>query len=108
MLRILQFFEIRTHSRYLTNLHAWKEELSVEATEDDDGDADNGIHCISQDGSPDYLPSVLPHNYDRECIFLGQMKECLMEIYYALQFRWEVIKHLYPNAHVEDSYMHPP
>ena len=108
---------LQTYSRYLADLHQRRTQsievaekatemtirAATAATNDDVVEIDD-----DSDEMCDYLPGGIPHDYDRERLFLGQFEKCSSKVFCAMRFRGDVIRHLYPHSRVEDIYMHPP
>ena len=88
--------DIRVFGDYLKSVHNWKNEMELNAFEDD---LDVPLH---------YLPNGIPHQYTNETSFVLLLSLFTTEIDSALKLRSKLVKHLHPFAHQVDEYIHLP
>ncbi len=86
-------------SRCLLQQHQWKAELETLHGEER---TESGL---DQSG---YCTAGIPHCYKNEKAFLDQIHQYNGEIFHAIHFHPDVVKHLHPSAKVEDKYIHLP
>lgn len=94
---------LNTHVRYLTTLHASKTHAVVCPPDDDIEEV-----CENESEDVEYVPAGIPHHFVKEQMFVDHFSKCSSEVYRALTFQGDMMKHLYPHCRVEDIYMHLP